>query len=364
MRLCIMKQECLNEIKGNLDKFYPLYFSEKTNSWMETICGQDPFVKFGKEIPDFELASLDKGRPASEIDFENCKIVYSNLKFLSESQASDERLWAGLTNGLFYDYMRKRCKYDITKPKAKDNKATEIRSRFFFKGGSRSGFYRNFLAKCWWVGRALYDEGNINHFEKLDILGARDLTTKVSDIFYSNTFASNPEILDGIILFFDYLNKEGFNYSLRKHIRPCMKHLNTIGGAIILDCLSKEEVRDELIDYLDRILIGDDSEAHSDTYEDDDELEEDTTESSERMSNILEELDDAIAEETDSVKLGDTVTVTNLADKTQKPKRYKLEVKEGGTLLPIPEMLMGRQKGDVVEIEGIKYEITNIEFGR
>lgn len=362
MKLCIMKQDCLNEIKSNLDKLYPLYFADKDNGWMETVCGQNPFTPFGKDIPDFSLADLDKDKTVSEIDLENCKIVYSNLMFLSESQASDERLWAGLTNGVFYDYMRKRCGYDTKKPKSKDKQASEIRSRYFFKGGNRSGFYRNFLAKCWWVGRALYDESNINHFEKLDIIGSRDLTTKISDIFYSNTYSSNPEILDGIVLFFEHLNNEGFKYTLREHIRPCLKHLNTVGGAIILDCLSKEEIRDELIDYLDHLIVGDEAEAHSEDYEDDDELEEDTYQIGGEIINELDQIINSDENGPEGIILGDRVTVRNTTDGTE--KKYLIGVQEGGKLLPIPQMLLGKNKGDTIVADGIEYEIVDIKFGK
>ena len=67
------------------------------NSWMEEEFGENPFVPF-MDIPEFEMAPLLDDMTVGEIDFLNCKIVYKNLKSLSESQASDERLWAGLFN--------------------------------------------------------------------------------------------------------------------------------------------------------------------------------------------------------------------------------------------------------------------------
>ena len=96
---------------------------------------------------EFELAEID-AMSVGEVDFENCKILYNNLRSLSESQCSDERLWAGLCNGTFYDYMRKRYQYPTKQLKKKETDASAVISRFFFSGGTRSGFFRNGLAKC------------------------------------------------------------------------------------------------------------------------------------------------------------------------------------------------------------------------
>ncbi len=65
-----------------------------------------------------------------EIDLNNCKILYEKLLFLSESQASDERLY-GLTHSTFYDYMRKRWGYGYGKPKSAEKKQVLSRLDFF-----------------------------------------------------------------------------------------------------------------------------------------------------------------------------------------------------------------------------------------
>ena len=200
MKLYIMKREALETLKANLQIAYAKYYTESSNSWITDLCGEDAFIEF-KEIPDFELAELDTGLGKGEIDLRNCKILYEKLMFLSESQASDERLWAGLTHATFYNYMRKRWGYGYgKKPKSAEKEAGELKSRFFYSGGTRAGFYRNTLAKCWWVGRNTYDASNAaNHFERLDVIGSNDINSKVTEFFYNFTFSSNPYVLDGII---------------------------------------------------------------------------------------------------------------------------------------------------------------------
>ena len=99
MQIYFMKQDALNYFKVNMGRLYINYFQNDDASWMMEEFGKEPFVPF-MEVPEFEMTSLFDNKTAGEIDLENCKIIYENLKSLSESQASDERLWAGLYNGL------------------------------------------------------------------------------------------------------------------------------------------------------------------------------------------------------------------------------------------------------------------------
>ena len=131
MKLVFMKRNALETLKSNLPQIYPKYFflNEVTNYWMTEVCGENPFQKF-EEVEDFSLVSFNKNLTLGEIDFQNCKIVYSNLKFLTEAQAADERFWAGLAHENFYDYLRRRWNMDdITK--ADKDIVKQIRGRFF-----------------------------------------------------------------------------------------------------------------------------------------------------------------------------------------------------------------------------------------
>ena len=65
------------------------------------------------------------------------------------------------------------------------NPVGEVISRFFYKNTGRSGYFRNTLAKCWWVGHHTYDP--LKKFELLEKLGSHDMSTKVTDIFHNYT---------------------------------------------------------------------------------------------------------------------------------------------------------------------------------
>ena len=254
MKLYFMKQDALDFFKHNMERLYIHYFQDESNGWMEIEYGSNPFSDF-IDIPEFELADVDS-MSVGEADFENCKILYNNLRMLSESQCSDERLWAGLCNCTFYEYMRKRYQYTTKQLKNKDTDVSAIISRFFFSGGIRAGFFRNGLAKCWWVGHATFEKDNENHFEKLDIIGHNDLASKITDIFYNNTFSSNQVILAGICESLKFFKDNGQILEEKKHIRGAMKYLNAVGGAMLLDVLSQEEIAQIMTSWIIGELKG------------------------------------------------------------------------------------------------------------
>lgn len=293
MKLFFMKQDAVDFMKHNMERLYTHYFQDETNEWMAREYGSDLFSEF-MEVPDFELAEID-AMSIGEVDFENCKILYNNLRSLSESQCSDERLWAGLCNSTFYGYMRRRYQYPSKQLKKKETDASAVISRFFFSGGTRSGFFRNGLAKCWWVGRATFDKNNENHFARLDVIGPNDLTTKVSDIFYNNTFASNPTILAGICDALKYFSDHGQFLDEKKHVRAAMQYMNAVGGATLLDVLSREEICKIMTTRIIAILKGQSADISFDEEDDDDQLLEEVLEEDnyEETGEVSDESDES-----------------------------------------------------------------------
>ena len=256
MKLYMMKKSALETLKSNLPYIYSKYYIESTNDWMTEICGDDPFIEIA-EVDAFDLADLSL--PKGQIEAENCKIIYSQLrKYISPSQASDERLWAGLCNGTFYEYLRNRWNYIGEIKGDIDANVGNISSRFFFSGnGIRRGLYRNTLSKCWWVGYNLYDSSNRDHFWRVDALGYNDFSSKISDIFASNNFSSNIDVVDGIIQAILYFREKGIALRQREHIRASLQFLNAVGGSIVLDGLSKEEIANLVINNIETIMMGD-----------------------------------------------------------------------------------------------------------
>lgn len=385
MQIYFMKREALNYFKVNMGRLYTNYFQKDDNSWMTEEFGEDPFIPF-MDVPEFELASLLDDKGAGEIDLMNCKIVYENLKSLSESQASDERLWAGLCNGTFYKYMRKRHGYTTSGLKDKDKDTSGILSRFFFTGGTRGGFYRNTIAKCWWVGRATYDKSNmINHFEMLDALGSNDLSTKVSDIFYSNTFASNPTILKGICDALRFFSDHGIKLRTREEIRPVIQYLNAVGGAILLDVLSSDDIKGIIVKRISELLKGETSDLlveMTDRNELDDDNADSIIDSSEDIQETASDGENTATDETQSLDfinhelnesgalLGKPEFVTwgcymkVRMEKENKTITYHipLESDKSRKLWLIEKKMLGKQVGHRIYIGGSWYELSEFDW--
>jgi len=381
MKIYFMKQAAIDFFKTNMERLYVNYYQKDDNSWMEEEFGEDPFVLF-MDVQDFEMASLLDDKTAGEIDFMNCKIIYENLKDLSESQASDERLWAGLCNGTFYKYLRKRHGYTVSGLKNKETDASGILSRFFFSGGTRSGFYRNTIAKCWWVGRATYDKSNlVNHFEMLDSIGANDLSTKVSDIFYSNTFASNPTILKGICDALKFYNDHGVKLSVHDNIRPALQYLNAVGGATLLDVLSSNEIKDIMVKRIGEILKGetDDIEVQDETPEELEVIEDtdtiDTSEDDVETGDVYGESDepinlDFIEDESSAesilgkpefVTWGCYIKVHRDKDNQDFVYHIPLESDKSRQMWLIEKKMLGKQVGHRIYLSGSWFELK--DFG-
>ena len=246
MKIYFMKQKALDYMRANIGTLYVKYYREKTNQWIYDLFDYDPFELF-MDVPDFTLSPL--GSKKGELDLENCKILYKGLMSISASQASDERLWAGLCNGIFYEYLIGRWDYNNMEFKDSKKDSGTVLSRFFFSGGTRAGFFRNSLAKYWWVGHATYQSDAANKFELLDALGPEDFSSKISDLFYSNTFASNMTILRGICKAWKMFADKGIRLSVKEHFRPALQYLNALGGGILLDVLSEDEIKEIFFEY-------------------------------------------------------------------------------------------------------------------
>lgn len=273
MILYFMKQSALDYITANIKTLYINYYREKTNQWIYDLFEYDPFEKF-MEVPDFALAPVFSKR--GETELENCRIIYSKLLNVSESQASDERLWAGLCNSTFYDYVRRRWDYDNLPLRDAKKDSEPILSRFFFKGGVSAGKFRNTLSKCWWVGHGVYQYRAENKFALLDALGAEDFSTKITDIFYSYSFSSNFTIVSGIIKGWKDMIDKGYKLPPRNYLRPTLQYINALGGGILLDIFDEDEIRKITVDYITLLYEGKDSvvgDDATDEYEEDDSIE-------------------------------------------------------------------------------------------
>ncbi len=330
MELCYMDGDALDTLKRSLPQILEKYFIEKDNAWIAKIYGKNPFVKF-REVPDFELAPLDL--EPGEIHFRNSKILYKNLSFLTPRQAADERFWAGLCHGVFYDYVRRLLIYDKVKDSSDETKTINaIKSRFFLSGGARERIINNTLSKYWWARHIFSDEG-------LDILGANDFSTKIFSIG-TRAFIGNKKLLNGFIKFLRHFKEKNIELNAKTHIRPAMSELNKRGGAIILDCLTEEEIAAIMIEHVEKFFAEKSSAEKT---------------SAKKVSTEKSAAEKSAAEKTLSeriVKDGDKIYATSLAEGSIKIFKFGNKVFQ---------KLIGKKVGHVFEWNGKQWKITVIK---
>lgn len=298
-------------------------------------------MKF-REVRDFELTPLDKGLDVGSIDLNNCKIIYKNLSFLKHCQAADERFWAGLCHGRFYDYVRRRWGYDEDKIPSADNAVRNIKTRFFFGGGSRESLSTNTLAKYWWAGHIFSDEG-------LDILGAKDFYTKIFSIM-TRSFIGNAKLRNGFMKFLKHFNSQGMSLDIKTQIRPAMSELNKSGGAIILDCLTEEEIAEILIEYVEKILAKKSVVTKSQPIKSCDKVVQPILTKPVKIKPF---------DDTRTVKFDSMIKVVSLEDGKQ--RNYKTGNKLKKDFSDIFNELFGKKINSAVTIRGKSFKIVDIK---
>lgn len=393
MKLFFMKQSAVDYLKENMKTLYINYYREKDNQWIKELFDYDPF-EFFMEVSDFKLAAITEKK--GEVDLENCKILYSNLLNISASQAGDERLWAGLCNSTFYGYCRLRWGYPTKNQKTPETDTSAIISRFFFAGTKRAPFYRNTLAKYWWIGHATYQEHESNRFALLDALGPDDLSTKISDLFYSYSFSSNPTIIKGICSAWKIFSDRGIKLSVREYFRPAIQQLNALGGGVLLDVYTDEEIKNIFFDYIQQLYSNDSPRAMIIMDEDEldiesdelteeelsdeiirmknaNDLEKTTSSTSEKNEELVTIGETSVEEDIDSERLNKLIgkpeevtfkcIVVIFSKRKGAKKKYIIPKSESeGTWFAIQKKMLGKKVGDTFFLAGDHYTILDISW--
>lgn len=244
MKIYFLKEEALETLKGNIITNAKNY-SKETNEWIiDYFDGQDPFMEYKKEVNDFTL-DMSYEKP-EESDIENIKRIYRGMSMITETDATDERLWAGLAHGSFWNYLGYRWSFEKKAPSE-----SEIRNRYFFSQGRKRSLITNTLSRLWWIGKLTYDEKRANPFELTEYL-KNDFSTK-SRILFSSNYSNNPMIVRALLSSFIKLQNQGADIK-REIFIDTTKYLNVLGGTYILDYFTEEELSEKIIKKVELLL--------------------------------------------------------------------------------------------------------------
>lgn len=249
MVIHFLKEDSLAALKANA-KGNMKYYENPENHWIyEYFDGDNPFAEYKLQIGDFQFRDTGNlKRDGAKNDVENAIRLYGAMKGLSDTQAADERLWAGLCHGDFWEYLHNRWAGN----RFRGDPETLLLRRYFFhtRSGARRALFMNTLSRLWWLGRLTFDEKRKDPFE-LTRYWEEDFSTK-SLILFSSNYTGNAEITRGLISALIEMERSGFSLGTKKRdtYYQASQYLNVYGGTHILDYYNAEEIKEKVLRYM------------------------------------------------------------------------------------------------------------------
>lgn len=229
MKIKYVTEDDLNAIKSNLPSLLDEVVINNRKSLNEFFKRENIIKETSYEISEFELEMSQPNGKESLTDVENIQRVYNHMRFLTDSQASDERIWVAYTFSEFINYMRYR--WNATSD-------TDLNNRYIFGYTTQRSLFRNGIARLWWIGRFTYDGSRTDPYELTKFL-CKD-QDYIESICGRNIF-NNPDVGFATISALYDAEKAGININ-RDIVRDVSKYINLLAGTYLLDALSKEEV--------------------------------------------------------------------------------------------------------------------------
>lgn len=242
-KIKFLTEDSIEMLKKNADALYKevILTGDKTLEEFMREAGKIKETAF--EIDDFVLEMGQSEGKEPLTDAENAQRVYSHMKALSDSQASDERIWLAYTLQEQLEYMKYRWKA---------NSSQDMLNRYFFNYSKNRSLFRNGMARLWWIGRVTYDEKRKDPFELTKFLcNHQDF---IETICGRSTF-NNPVVQKATLnALYDVLKDRKSDN--REVIREIAKYVNLLAGTFILDMLTYDEVYKKVHKKLMELVEG------------------------------------------------------------------------------------------------------------
>lgn len=322
MKIQIINSDKLEFLKDRacLTKCLNKYQNYTSNEWISEVCDGNPFIdtKF-VNVRDFELDMSAEKSKAFETELENVKRVYRNLKFLTESMATDERLWSALCLGPFFEYVHYR--WNI-------KSESSVEQHYFFDPHSsgRRVLTRNALSRLWWIGRLTYDEDRDDKWELTRFVCSH--SDYIMHFIERNT-SNNIHVLRPFLEAIMDAQKNGYNINT-DDAGNIAKYLNLLGGMYVLDFMSEEWIKEKIISKISAMFMKPYQEAEKE---------------------IASSLDDA------SMKVE---IMSKVVLKNEKTNQKILVPARKNKFITKPESLVGLCIGDKVSIGKMHFLISDI----
>ena len=236
MKIKYITEDGVLFLRKNIDVIYKeVYKADKplTEILKDTSYLKESQYDIGELILDIEVV---KGREASS-DSENVQRVYNHMRALSDSQASDERIWVAYTMLEQLNYMKFR--WPVNNPE-------DMLNRYFFNYSVQRSLFRNGMSRLWWIGRVTYDGKRADPFELTKFI-CRDQDF-IETICGRNIF-NNEKVMRATISSLYDREKEGIQLS-RELIRGVGKYINLLAGTYIIDVVEYDNIYEKVGNYI------------------------------------------------------------------------------------------------------------------
>lgn len=313
-------------IEANINKFQ----NYQNNEWLTEAFGESPFIESKYSFDDLHFEMTAPEKKESTTEFENVKEVYYKMKSLNDSNASEEKIWAGLCLSDGYHYTQYRWKSQL------DN-VEGIKSHFFFNAGNRRAYTRNAMARLWWIGRLTYDEKNPSdpwHLTKFVCMNS-DLIMH----FLERTTSNNITILRPFLSAIIEAKDAGMDINTTD-AGNLEKQLDILGASYSLDFMSEQWIKEKTKVLIREYIDKKNSEANIPT----------------EIVSVNNQNDVDSSENDGLIKPSDRVVLRRKTD----GQFIIIKAKGNGFRLK-PSSLVGLRVGDPVVIGKYYYEITGIK---
>lgn len=234
-KLVYVSDDFLDEFDTNFKSNYlPLYLEGDKEKIKEIFSNPENVIESSIE---FDYADLILESEDPDANRKNMRIIWESLKHLSISEASNEKLWIALENTYYLDYHLDQLKLIKV-----SNREKSVISRTIFNNGKKRSLIINSIASLWWLAYYTINPDAKDPFHLTNRF--MEGTYRGNAIaYFSSNLVSNKNIVFGTLEAIYELIDEGKIIENRFSYSEANKLLNLTGGVVILDLLSKDEIK-------------------------------------------------------------------------------------------------------------------------
>ena len=174
------------------------------------------------------------------------RAIWNSLHILTRTQAELEKIWVALAHTDYVEYCI-GCYNAFVKNDDMEKELKNLKSRTYFTNGSKRSLATHNLASYWWLVYYFIDVNHSNPFHLLDFLVSKPYRGNMMVLLSSNIVSAKNIALGVLEAIRELVEKRAvpdnrFVYSKSTAL------LNKIGGIRILDTLSREEIKEIVLE--------------------------------------------------------------------------------------------------------------------